>query len=74
MYVLRWMSPLLIRSGLYSADGDRWYAHAVALPHGAQLCRVTEDHQISAVASFDADLQQWVAEPETDILRRALTA
>ncbi|GIH16551.1 hypothetical protein Raf01_47230 [Rugosimonospora africana] len=47
-------------------------AHAVALPHGAQLHRLNRDAEPTWLASFDADVRQWVPAPEPGLLRQAL--
>ncbi len=47
-------------------------AHAVTLPHGAQLHRLDRDAEPAWLASFDADVQQWVPAPEPGRLRQTL--
>src|SRR6185312_2519997 len=71
-YLIRWPAtcPPLYRPGA----GGVLRAHAVTLPHGAEVLRRDRRGGRVRVASFDADVRQWVAAPDTDLLRRAMAS
>jgi hypothetical protein len=83
VHVIRWTAdcPGLYRpfppapdAGPGEAPDAMLSTHAVTLPHGAQLHRLDRDAGPRWLASYDADVQQWVPAPEPGLLRQALIA
>ena len=74
VHVIRWPAycPALYRPVPGSASAIAQAAHAVVLPHGAQIHRLDSNASVTWVASFDADVQQWIAAPDPSLFRQAL--
>lgn len=72
VYVIRFAAHC---PDLYRQSDARlaWRTQASVLPHGAQLQRISRDGDAAWIATFDADLEQWVPLQAADLLRVALT-
>jgi hypothetical protein len=72
-HVIRWAAHC---PDLYEPDlpGARpaWRTHAARLPHGARLQRVDPGGRTTWLATFDADITQWVAMHDAEAIRQAL--